>query len=237
MLARAFLPPQPAAVANALRTQLADELEETAPLHDDVAALRRSLQDVPDDLALLQLYSRLFLAPPRLVHLNAGLYLDRTLMGPSTLAIERSLAANGYARSEAFRELPDHVSAQLEFLAVLHAGGQSEEAENFARAFVRPWLPALAQRLQAVCAEHGLPRPYAHLAALAAAVLWKGEAPAPQAGKPTKVRNVRPLPSVACGDCGRDFEPAREVRAMKHLLRKRGKPSSYLDLCPECRQI
>lgn len=73
-----------------------------------------------DDLLLD--YTRLFLGPNEAVALPYGsvwLERDRTLMGDSTMAVQALYAQGGFDIDEAFRELPDHVAAELEFLYLL----------------------------------------------------------------------------------------------------------------------
>jgi putative dimethyl sulfoxide reductase chaperone len=252
-LSRAFLPPREEAFCTAFRADLAGDLEEiTADLPFSVRAhldgFRAGLAEVPDNLVLQQLYSRLFLTPPQLVSLNASLYLDGTLMGRSVGTMEARFAAHGLARAETFRDLSDHVCVQLEFLASLYALAAesepeaqallAEEARAFARNYLQPWSLPLAQRIAAACARHGLASPYAHLATLLAETLWEGQVPS---AADSNAPHETPAPAEvaaqqqACRVCGAEFLPSREIAAMKQILAQRGLGTGHLDVCPDCR--
>jgi TorA maturation chaperone TorD len=160
-LARAFLPPREDAVHDAIRLRLADDLGELASelgypaagaLHD----LRNAVGRLPDHLTLLQGYSRLFLAPPAPVPLNAGLYLDGAVMGSATAALEKCYRQAGFQRSADFHDLPDHIALQLEFVARLcasEAAGSAPalRADDFLASFVRYWVPSFVAALERAC--------------------------------------------------------------------------------------
>ncbi len=175
LLARAFLPPLPGRGHATMAALLPDDLMASAaaiPLEigDDIRRFRADLGGIVDDDALLFIYSQLHLAPPVPAPLNAGLYLDGALQGSSVLAMEACYRRHGVERASAFRDLSDHLSVQLEFVALLLAeaaatdGGRARdlagEAASFVEAFVRPWIPALADRMERAAAERGLPAPY-----------------------------------------------------------------------------
>jgi TorA maturation chaperone TorD len=67
-------------------------------------------------------YTRLFLGPvaaPARPYGSVWLEADKGLMQDSTMAVLALYAAGGFEIAEAFRELPDHVAAELEFLYLL----------------------------------------------------------------------------------------------------------------------
>ena len=71
---------------------------------------------------LLVDYARLFLGPVNIAAKPYGsVWLDRetTLMQDSTMAVLELYAEGGFEIDEAFRELPDHIAAELEFLYLL----------------------------------------------------------------------------------------------------------------------
>ena len=71
---------------------------------------------------LLVDYTRLFLGPVRALAQPYGsvwLEADRGLMQDSTMAVVALYAEGGFELAEAFRELPDHIAAELEFLYLL----------------------------------------------------------------------------------------------------------------------
>lgn len=242
LLSRAFLPPLEANFAAAFRRDLADDLEALAgelPIEclDPVRNLRASLDAVTDDGHLLQTYSALFLQPPMRVHLNASVHLDGALLGASSLAMEEAYRRHGLQASESLRDLSDHLSRLFEFVAVLFAraaeAGEAEqaaalraEAGEFSAAFLRPWLPGFAVEVRGVCDELDLPRPYQHLAELAAIAVWEGAA----WGDPGQ-------DSVPCPDCGQPYVEEAALAAVRRIMEQRGLAVAHLDRCPNCRGL
>ena len=173
-LARVFSPPVEEAAYEEVAHYLADDLAALAaeagyPVAAEIAALRGAIARVPDRLGLLQLYSGLFLSPPAKVDINAGLYLDGGILGPSELEMERRYARHGLKRADGFHDLSDHLSPMLEFLALLWAKANrgeasASEAIAWSRDFLDPWLPCFADKIASVCVADGLPEVYLHLA-------------------------------------------------------------------------
>ncbi|MBI3575215.1 MAG: molecular chaperone TorD family protein [Gammaproteobacteria bacterium] len=182
-LARAFLPPRTDDDHRALAVYLADDLADLAgeigyPISEPLAQLRAAFGALPEPLALLQLYSKLFLTPPAPVALNTGRYLDGAVMGGSVQAVADWYRRHGLERTESFHDLPDHVTLQLEFVARLFAGAAvahragddpearrlEAEARAFFGAFAARWLPGFCAALERTHAKHRLPAPYLHLA-------------------------------------------------------------------------
>ncbi|MBI2294513.1 MAG: molecular chaperone TorD family protein [Betaproteobacteria bacterium] len=175
-LARALMPPREDAAYDAFKQHLADDLRELAAelgypaagaLHD----LRDAVARLPDHLTLLQGYSRLFLAPPAPVPLNAGLYLDGAVMGPATLALEKCYRVCDLKPGGQFHDLPDHIALQLEFVAYLCAseaagGTPALRADDFLASFVRYWVPPFAAALERACTPEDPARIYLCLARL-----------------------------------------------------------------------
>ncbi len=67
-------------------------------------------------------YSQLFVGPQELIAPPYGsVYLDkeRKVMGNSTIAVREMYRESGLAMSGDFRELPDHIAAELEFMYFL----------------------------------------------------------------------------------------------------------------------
>lgn len=180
-LARAFLPPQDQPAYDAIKSHLADDLGELAdalgyPGSLALSELRRAIAGIPDRLALLQAYSRLFLAPPAPVKLNAGQYLDGAVMGPATAALENCYRAAGLTRQESFHDLADHIALQLEFAAYLCASeGAGVDlalgADDFLASFVRYWLPPFQTALERACVDDPDATVYLCLARLLQAVV------------------------------------------------------------------
>lgn len=87
-------------------------------------------------------YTRLFVGPYGLpVPPYESVYREptRTVMGASTLDVLRRYEEAGFVLSPSFKELPDHVAVELEFLALL----SSEEAEAWERGDVAESLRLL----------------------------------------------------------------------------------------------
>ena len=165
-LARAFLPPLEKWQDEALRDYLAADLSELSteiayPIEKPLALLLTQLQGITQEGAYLQLYSRLFLAPPVVAHLNAGLYLDAAVMGRSVIEIEQAYHHYGVAKSPQFYDTPDHLASLLEFTSYLfamtedhNAQGQTDKAQaslqligEFLHRYVVSWLPRLQSDL------------------------------------------------------------------------------------------
>lgn len=205
-MARAFLPPGSDAVWRAFRDDLADDLADldhglVYGIEAPLAALRREVAAVPDAVHLLRTYSALFLTPPVPVTLNAGVYLDGAIMGPSVVALEECYRKCGLRRAEGFRDLSDHVSVQLEFAALLHglearaARGEAPpliRAAHFLEAFASYWLPYFCEALEkATCAGRS-PNPWLPLARILGIAVATDAVPMP--GKPAVVERPAPPP-------------------------------------------
>lgn len=93
-----------------------------ARIGPEYASLARSLGDAfanEDPEALLIDYTRLFLGPVDAAAKPYGsvwLTGEATLMQPSSMAVLEIYRQGGFDLAEDFRELPDHVAAELEFL-------------------------------------------------------------------------------------------------------------------------
>jgi len=71
---------------------------------------------------LLLDYTRLFLGPPQAIAQPYGsvwMSGEKTLMQDSTMAVLALYEQGGFEIAEDFRELPDHIAAELEFLYLL----------------------------------------------------------------------------------------------------------------------
>ena len=72
--------------------------------------------------SLLVDYTRLFLGPVQMIarpYGSAWLQEDGRLMQDSTMAVMDLYGQGGFEMDETFRELPDHIAAELEFLYLL----------------------------------------------------------------------------------------------------------------------
>ncbi|WP_285906970.1 TorD/DmsD family molecular chaperone [Pseudodesulfovibrio pelocollis] len=107
-----------------LPKKIADTPGRLLPLGEDIAAQARQLAEAlegEDPQELLKDYSRLFVGPFELLAPPFGsVYLDkgRVMMGDSTREVLRHYREAGMNMSDGFKSPPDHVVAELEFLAL-----------------------------------------------------------------------------------------------------------------------
>lgn len=158
-LAAAFAPSPAGLSAREWCEPLADDLRELGTelgidIEQPVARLERAAaEDWPDDSWLVE-YSRLFLVPPIPVPLNTGVYLDGGLRGTSAQMILHCYGTGGFAPSDSFRDLPDHVSIQLEFVGSLLERADAGDADaadmarEFVDSFVARWVGPLRGALE-----------------------------------------------------------------------------------------
>jgi TorA maturation chaperone TorD len=109
-------------------------------------------------------YHRLFVGPYKLAAPPyASLYLEGepAVMGRSTLEVLKMYEQAGFLLSPSFKDLPDHVAAELEFMALLcegqgaawqrsdffQAGKQLEWQENFLREHLVRWIPKFSSKI------------------------------------------------------------------------------------------
>lgn len=153
-LAAAFTAPPAQMSAADWSSPLAADLEELgAALELDTAAAVRTLRAIGAERGAgepwLVDYSRLFLVPPVPVTLNTGIYLEGSLGGSSAQMMQQCYGAAGFALRETFRDLPDHVAIQLEFVAALLQRAEAgdavgrEMAREFTDAFIAHWVDPL----------------------------------------------------------------------------------------------
>mgnify|MGYP001806385629 FL=1 len=177
------MPPYAPESLGLLREALPEDLQELAALVSyDIAAplddYRTAIAAVPDAERLLVLYSRLFLVPGE-PHpsLNTGVYLDGALAGGSVTALETCYRRCGLEPGSDVRDLPDHLSVQLEFLAWLFAAesrskqtgseGPPIRSDVFLARFVAGWVEPFRADLVAASRRFAIPdNPYVHLARL-----------------------------------------------------------------------
>ncbi len=85
--------------------------------------------------ALLLDYTRLFLGPNHIAAKPYGsIWLEgqNSVMGDSTMAVQKLYEQGGFDMSEDFREVPDHIAVELEFLYLL-IYRENEAARNAER--------------------------------------------------------------------------------------------------------
>ncbi|WP_081622651.1 molecular chaperone [Thioalkalivibrio sp. ALM2T] len=170
--ARCLLTPQDAAQREAIRDYLLQDLQGmTHELGEEMPAAAEQLATaIPNafgDLGTaLRSYADLFLTPPVPAHLNTGWYQDGSLMGRHVDILRAWYNRHGMEVSEHFRDLPDHASMQIEFLAVLYAEAAEAlesgnidaarqsmaDAHGFIGAFPANWIAPLRRDI-ARCVE------------------------------------------------------------------------------------
>lgn len=238
-LAQAFLPPTTAAVREAFRSNLAEDLRGLASetgidVESTIADFEGSLAALQGE-TLLVAYSRLFLSPPVKAHLNVAQLLDGSLNGPTRDAIDAAFAEHGVAKREALRDLPDHLSVQLEFLAFLGGEAGTRDAfEDHARRIVTPALARLAAEITA----SGIPdSPWLHLARIGSAALARF-CPGAEARSRRTPFARDPARGLwrHCERCGLPFALEKDVRVMARALGAAGLSAAHLSVCPECRR-
>ena len=100
-------------------------LDAATRIHPDLAAHARRLGaefSAAGPASLLIDYTRLFLGPSHIIaqpHGSVWLEGEKTLMRDSTMAVQELYEEGGFEIAEDFRELPDHIAAELEFLYLL----------------------------------------------------------------------------------------------------------------------
>jgi DMSO reductase family type II enzyme chaperone len=121
-------------------------------------------QSSGEDLAVE--YARLFVGPQRVLAAPYGsVYLDegRRVMGDSTLEVLEIYREAGLSLDPDFKELPDHIAAELEFMHYLTvkaveaaAAGQGRTADEalhmrdeFLHTFLNRWVPGFCASIRA----------------------------------------------------------------------------------------
>ena len=127
-----------------------------------------SARDLAADLALE--YTRLFIGPgPRIsphgsLHVDLGNASENMLWSRQTVAVKRFIEATGLHYDEEFSGMPDHISAEFEFMAKLAqreaaswAEGDEEDAcwcretqEKFLKEHIQSWVPRFCDKLVAL---------------------------------------------------------------------------------------
>ena len=128
------------------------------------AAMEETIQKYSnEDLAIE--YARLFVGPYELKAPPYGsVYLDggRRVMGDSTMEVVRIYEKAGLAMDKDFKELPDHIAVELEFMYYLiykeaEALEKSEKEKalafgetrlRFFNRFLSPWIPPFCEKIK-----------------------------------------------------------------------------------------
>lgn len=246
MLAQAFLTPQSQAHVKAMLDLLANDLADLDlelgyGLATEVALLRQALSGLTEPQDLLLIYSRLFLQPPRAATLNVCFHLDGAMMGGTVSEIEAFYRHYGVERGEHFKDLPDHVSVQLEFVAylfgraaqALETDKPDSEAEAAARhflyAFVRRWVPHFVLSIEK--AGRDLPlaaNPYLPLARMLALAAQRDAVLNPAWLKPKKQAEVA-MDKARANYASRGVT-AEDMADIERKLREKGLSTDHLQV-------
>lgn len=269
-LSRAFLAPHTSVTLAELQGPLLDDLRnlaETLPTltTERLEALSQALAALTDTQQLVLGYSRLFLTPPAPAPLNLGAYLDGGLMSGSVPSMEALYRRHGLERDPAFRDLSDHLSLHLQWLAWVYseameareAATDATPAMTDAATMLHDFtLPALAgvRRKVTQAAKHKTTLPWRLLvelthdqltedlarleAALPSLALQASHAPG-QVKVTTGVESFEaseaPRETLTCRSCGESFESDPVMAEMRQRLIAAGVSADHLAVCMRCR--
>lgn len=243
-LARAFLTPREGAAFDAMRDMLPADLEELDQvlgygIAEPLAAYRGEMSRLASPAALLGTYSALFLAPPVAARINTAMYLDGAIAGGSVKEMEQAYRACGVERAEDFRDLSDHLSVQLEFVAYLYAREAAGEATgeefdlplrggHFLHGFVDRWLPGFIADLEQAAGERELAaNPYLPLARILARAVARDAAPHPDA-KP-RSRAERAIEKARAKEAAHEINE-EDLRKIEAILKEKGLATDHLSV-------
>lgn len=254
-LAQALLPPRGEILSRALREDLADDLEYLATtlgmdLSDAITEAREVLFQT-DAESLLPSYSSLFLVPPIPTKLNAGIYLDGTLLGPNAKMLAEIYYRHGVEQSPDMHDTPDHFATILEFLALLfHRADAAESATpdvlddmEAIRGLLWRTLSELHGRVIETEQERSLPAVYSALIQIVKTALRDEQGiffcatgnDEKESDRRYFTKRETAADLVACKACGKPVATARELKVIIDRLQQCGLPSDHLELCPDCR--
>lgn len=132
---------------------LLDGIVQHLDLDKDALALRLSYCANQEGLEQLQIeYTRLFInaAPAVIAPPYSSVYLGQEgdLYGPSAVWVKQFYQREGFdVAGEG--DIPDHLSLELEFIALLIDEGKEEAAEQFLKEHFRIWFPLFKKRVLA----------------------------------------------------------------------------------------
>jgi TorA maturation chaperone TorD len=126
--------------------------------------MEKAIHNYSDESLAIE-YAKLFVGPYELKAPPYGsIYLDqgRRVMGDSTLEVGKMFEGAGLSMDEHFKDLPDHISVELEFMYYLihrevealeksemeRALSFKETQETFLNRFLRPWVPPFCKKIK-----------------------------------------------------------------------------------------
>lgn len=242
-LARAFLTPLQPQSFVAMREALADDLADLDGAlgyegATTIADYRHAIAAIADHAAMLQRYSALFVSPPRAIQITTGAYLDGAINGGSVAAMEAAYRRCGVERGADFHDLADHISVQLEFVALLyllHAEATAADAPlppvdpaHFLHDYVKRWLPAFLRDLAAA----DTPNPWLPLTRLLALAVARDAEAAPLS--PTQMRTHNAITKARHDRAVRGVTP-EDLAFIAQRLREKGLTTDHLAIPPALR--
>ena len=95
-------------------------------------------------------YTRLFInATPKVpCPPYESMYRENVIMGDSTMDVMDSFSRAGLKVAGNFRDLPDHVAVELEFLYYLRNYGYTEEHVSFMKEHFSKWVPKFCEEVE-----------------------------------------------------------------------------------------
>jgi len=164
LLAACFYEPQRNIFEKGTLQDLAESLQDICPAAADyAAAMIKMLQEYSEEELLVD-YARLFVGPSELLAPPYGsVYLEKEgrLMGDSTMAAVDFYRSRGLVMDADFREVPDHIAAELEFMYYLvykeiealeasdmkAAAAALEAQDSFMHVFLLRWVDKFSGRI------------------------------------------------------------------------------------------
>ncbi|RDB43734.1 hypothetical protein DU490_06060 [Halomonas sp. DQ26W] len=268
-LSRAFLAPQTGVTLAELQGPLLEDLRslaETLPTlsTERLEALSQALAALTDTQQLILGYSRLFLMPPAPAPLNLGTYLDGAIMGQSTQSILALYRRHGLEQDAAFRDLPDHLSLNLQWLAWVYSEAMEAreaakdatpamtDAATMLHDFTVPALSGVRRKVTQAAQDettlpwrllvelihdqltHDLARLKSALPSLATQAINAPGQVKATAGAESFEASEAPRETMTCRSCGESFESDPVIAEMRQRLTTAGVSADHLAVCPRC---
>ncbi len=166
MLAACFYEPEKDLFAEAdLFDKLREHLEEICPEAAGFASeMGKSIQQYSDEDLRIE-HAKLFMGPFELIAPPYGsVYLDEggRVMGDSTMEIIDVYQKEDLARSDDFKDLPDHIVVEMEFMSYLifkerealersdaeAAAEYRQKQSSFLKNYIHSWVPAFCKKIK-----------------------------------------------------------------------------------------
>ncbi len=126
--------------------------------------MEKHINDYTEEALSIE-YAKLFVGPFELLAPPYGsVYIDEggRIMGDSTMKVIESYQREGLSKNEEFKDLPDHIVVELEFMSYLlfkerealdksdsnTAKEYVDRQDDFLNNYIRPWVPQLCGRIK-----------------------------------------------------------------------------------------